>query len=164
MKYYYKALFAREKDGGFTVTFPDVEEVVTYGDTIEEAVEMAKQCLGMCLETREMEGKEFPKATYGDLECEKNCFYMLIEFDLLEYKKKYNAYQKDTSLRWQELETARAFKIDISDIDLVVPTFASFTNNETNDLLSSKPSIRVNIPTSTRVPVYVYIVLGKTAI
>jgi hypothetical protein len=42
-----------------------------------------------------------------------------------EYKKKYNAYQKDTSLRWQELETARAFKIDISDIDLVVPTFAS---------------------------------------
>ena len=42
-----------------------------------------------------------------------------------EYKKKYNAYQGDTSLRWQELETARAFKIDISDIDLVVPTFAS---------------------------------------
>jgi hypothetical protein len=42
-----------------------------------------------------------------------------------EYKKKYNAYQSDTSLRWQELETARAFKIDISDIDLVVPTFAS---------------------------------------
>ena len=42
-----------------------------------------------------------------------------------EYKTKYNAYQKDTSLRWQELETARAFKIDISDIDLVVPTFAS---------------------------------------
>jgi hypothetical protein len=42
-----------------------------------------------------------------------------------EYKKKYNAYQRDTSLRWQELETARAFKIHISDIDLVVPTFAS---------------------------------------
>lgn len=42
-----------------------------------------------------------------------------------EYKKKYNAYQRDTSLRWQELETARAFKIDISDIDLIVPTFAS---------------------------------------
>ena len=42
-----------------------------------------------------------------------------------EYKKKFNAYQRDTSLRWQELETARAFKIDISDIDLVIPTFAS---------------------------------------
>lgn len=42
-----------------------------------------------------------------------------------EYKKKYNSYQSDSSLRWQELETARAFKIDVSDIDLVVPTFAS---------------------------------------
>lgn len=42
-----------------------------------------------------------------------------------EYKKKYNAYQKDTNLRWQELDTARAFKIDISDIDLVIPTFSA---------------------------------------
>jgi hypothetical protein len=42
-----------------------------------------------------------------------------------EFKKKYNQYQSDSSLRWQELETARAFKIDIGDIDLVLPTFAS---------------------------------------
>lgn len=42
-----------------------------------------------------------------------------------EFKKKYNKYQSDSSLRWQELETARAFKIDIGDIDLVLPTFAS---------------------------------------
>jgi hypothetical protein len=41
-----------------------------------------------------------------------------------EYKKKYNAYQRDTSLRWQELETARAFKIDISDQDLIIPVFS----------------------------------------
>ena len=42
-----------------------------------------------------------------------------------EFKTKYNAYQRDNTLRWQELETARAFKIDISDIDLILPTFAS---------------------------------------
>lgn len=42
-----------------------------------------------------------------------------------EFKTKYNAYQRDNTLRWQELETARAFKIDISDIDLIIPTFAS---------------------------------------
>lgn len=41
-----------------------------------------------------------------------------------EYKKKYNSYQDDTSLRWQELETARAFKIDISDQDLIIPVFS----------------------------------------
>ena len=42
-----------------------------------------------------------------------------------EFKSKYNAYQRDTSLRWQELDNARAFKIDIADVDLVLPPFAS---------------------------------------
>lgn len=42
-----------------------------------------------------------------------------------EFKKKYNAYQKDTSLRWQELDNGRAFKIDIADVDLVLPPFAA---------------------------------------
>lgn len=42
-----------------------------------------------------------------------------------EYKKKYNSYNKDSSLRWQELETARAFKIDVADLDLILSPFAS---------------------------------------
>ena len=42
-----------------------------------------------------------------------------------EYKKKYNAYNKDSSLRWQELDTARAFKIDLADIDLILSPFSS---------------------------------------
>lgn len=42
-----------------------------------------------------------------------------------EYKKKFNIYQKDTSQRWQELDTARAFKIDIADPDLLISPFAS---------------------------------------
>ena len=53
----------------------------------------------------------------------QNSFYLDI-WDQ-EYKKKYNSYQKDSSLRWQELDTARAFKIDLSDIDLIVSPFAS---------------------------------------
>lgn len=42
-----------------------------------------------------------------------------------EYKKKYNAYLKDAKLRWQELDTARVFKIDVSDPDLLISPFAS---------------------------------------
>ena len=52
-----------------------------------------------------------------------NAFYLDI-WDP-EFKTKYNGYQRDNTLRWQELDTARAFKIDISDIDLLIPTFAS---------------------------------------
>jgi hypothetical protein len=52
-----------------------------------------------------------------------NSFYLDI-WDK-EFNAKYKKYQNDSSLRWQELDNARAFKIDISDIDLVLPTFAS---------------------------------------
>ena len=52
-----------------------------------------------------------------------NAFYLDI-WDP-EFKTKYNAYQRDNTLRWQELDTARAFKIDIGDLDLIIPTFAS---------------------------------------
>lgn len=41
-----------------------------------------------------------------------------------EFKKKYNAYQRDSALRWQELDNARAFKVNLSDQDLIVPVFA----------------------------------------
>lgn len=42
-----------------------------------------------------------------------------------EYKKKYNAFTNSNAPRWQQLDTARAFKIDISDPDLIIPAFAS---------------------------------------
>ena len=52
-----------------------------------------------------------------------NSFYLEV-WDK-EFKQKYNKFEGDTSLRWQELETARAFKIDIADVDLVISPFAS---------------------------------------
>ena len=52
-----------------------------------------------------------------------NAFYLDV-WDK-EYKQKYNKFEKDATLRWQELDTARAFKIDIADVDLIVSPFAS---------------------------------------
>lgn len=118
MKYYYKALFAKEVDGGFTVTFPDVEEVVTYGDTLEEAVAMAKECLGMCLETREEEGLEIPRATEDNLECPQDCFFMLIEFDMIEYKRKYNkkSIRKNVTIPAWLNDLAEASNVNFSNV------------------------------------------------
>ena len=42
-----------------------------------------------------------------------------------EYKQKYNKFESDSTLRWQELDTARAFKIDVADTDLVISPFAA---------------------------------------
>lgn len=52
-----------------------------------------------------------------------NAFYLDV-WDK-EYQQKYNKFDKDSSLKWQELDTARAFKIDLADIDLVISPFAS---------------------------------------
>lgn len=52
-----------------------------------------------------------------------NSFYLEV-WDK-EYKQKYNKFEGDSTLRWQELETARAFKIDVADTDLVISPFAA---------------------------------------
>lgn len=52
-----------------------------------------------------------------------NAFYLDV-WDK-EFKQKYNKFDKDPTLRWQELDVARAFKIDAADIDLIISPFAS---------------------------------------
>jgi len=43
-------LMQDEVDGGFVVTFPDIPEAITQGETREEALTMAKQALELALE------------------------------------------------------------------------------------------------------------------
>ena len=43
MKAMYPALFEKE-DNCYNVTFPDLPEAITCGDTLEQAIEMAKEC------------------------------------------------------------------------------------------------------------------------
>lgn len=42
-----------------------------------------------------------------------------------EFQTKYNAYQKDSSLRWQQLDDGRAFKINIENPELVISPLVS---------------------------------------
>lgn len=47
---YYPATFASADEGGFVVTFRDIPEAITQGETLEEAKEMAKDALITALE------------------------------------------------------------------------------------------------------------------
>ena len=49
-----------EDDGGFVVTFPDVPEAITQGDTIEECMAEAIDCLEEAIATYIAEGLEIP--------------------------------------------------------------------------------------------------------
>ena len=57
----YAARFeADRKAGGFVVTFPDIPEAITQGDTAEEALEYAEDALLTCLEEYMRRGMGIP--------------------------------------------------------------------------------------------------------
>lgn len=56
----YKILLREEKEGGYTVTVPSLPGCVTYGETIEEAIENAKEAITLYLEDLKEQGEDIP--------------------------------------------------------------------------------------------------------
>jgi len=49
-----------EPEGGYTVIIPSLPGCVTYGDTVEEAIEMAKEAIELYIESLKAHGEEIP--------------------------------------------------------------------------------------------------------
>jgi len=60
MQYTYKATFQADPDGGFVVTFADVPEAITHGETMKEAVASAREALDLALRGIMQEGRALP--------------------------------------------------------------------------------------------------------
>lgn len=60
----YAAILDPQPEGGFTVTFPDIPEAITEGDTREEALFAAAEALTLALEQRIADGDTLPDATH----------------------------------------------------------------------------------------------------
>lgn len=52
----YRILLRKELEGGYTVIVPSLAGCVTYGDTIEEAIEMAKEAIALYIESLKQAG------------------------------------------------------------------------------------------------------------
>lgn len=88
-KLFYPALFHEAEEGGFWVSFPDIPECLTQGDDMEQAYEMAVEALGLALTCREEEGQPLPASSNPtEIVPEKGAFIVVIEFDMLAYKKR----------------------------------------------------------------------------
>ncbi len=61
----YPAIFYQE-DGGISVVFPDLNHLTTCGDNMQEAMEMAVDCLAGYLFSEKLEGNELPAPTPMD--------------------------------------------------------------------------------------------------
>ncbi len=57
VEYTYTVLFEPAEEGGYVVTFPAIPTLATQGETLEEAREMAADCLQGYLETLQELGR-----------------------------------------------------------------------------------------------------------
>ena len=89
-KYIYPAVFEKEIDG-YSVFFPDLTGCQTQGDSLEEALAMAKDALALYIFDIEEEHLEIPTPSNPTtIKLEKNQFISIIDFDMIEYRKKYD--------------------------------------------------------------------------
>jgi antitoxin HicB len=63
MLYKVPLILTPQKEGGFTVTSPLLPELLTEGDTVEEALENVRDALAAVVETYHDLGRELPATT-----------------------------------------------------------------------------------------------------
>lgn len=68
MVYKIPLLLTPQPEGGYTVTSPALPELITEGDSIEDAYENARDALEAVIELYEDVGKEFPRSLLADEE------------------------------------------------------------------------------------------------
>ena len=56
----YRILLRKEPEGGYTVIVPSLPGCVTFGDTIEQAIEMAREAIELYIESLKEHGEDVP--------------------------------------------------------------------------------------------------------
>lgn len=86
-KLFYPAIFHPEENG-YSVSVPDIDGCFSEGDTIEEAMELISDAIGLCLD----ECKDgFPKASDPTgIKPDEGDFVSLVPFDMMQYRKKHD--------------------------------------------------------------------------
>ena len=89
--YVYPAIFTPEKEGGYYIHFPDIDNCFTCGDNIEDGILMAEDALALMVYSNyEETGLEAPlKSDIKDLKLKKNEFATYIVCDTTECRKRF---------------------------------------------------------------------------
>ena len=118
-KIFYPAIFHKAEEGGYWITFPDLPECMTQGENMQHAYEMAFEALGLAITSREMEGEELPGPSEPFLiQVADDEVCVVIEFDMLAYKKRTNskAIKKTLTIPEWLNEEATALGINFSQV------------------------------------------------
>lgn len=92
MNYVYPAVFYLEEDGRYSVIFPDLNDLATYGDTLADAFTMAQDACGQYLFTSLQDGESLPEPTpIEDVPKDPEATLVnLVAVNLDEYARAYN--------------------------------------------------------------------------
>ena len=86
-KLIYPGIFHKE-DGAYWVEFPDLEGCQSFGDTLEETFENAKESLAAyCVTLLEQKRNLNPPTDIYEMETPHNAFVSLVEVDLIKKSK-----------------------------------------------------------------------------
>ncbi|MGI5839298.1 MAG: type II toxin-antitoxin system HicB family antitoxin [bacterium] len=87
-RYIFPAVFEPD-DGAYCITFPDLPGIVTTGDSIEEALYMARDAMSLHLWGMEDDGDPIPEPTPpSDIPIPEGGFVSLIEVYMPPYRNK----------------------------------------------------------------------------
>ena len=113
--YFYPAIFHNDEKGGYWISFPDFPECMTQGETMEEAYEMAVEAMGLCIDDRLKNEESLPEVSAPvDYILQEGDFSCLIEFDLVQYRKKHNTKSVKKTLSIPEGLNEAAMEHDIN--------------------------------------------------
>ena len=114
-KLFYPAIFHVAEEGGFWITFPDIPECMTQGEDMQQAYEMAVDALGLALVARQREKMELPTPSVPSaVHTAADEYCVVIEFDMLAYKKRTNSRSVKKTLTLPEWLNEEALSMGIN--------------------------------------------------
>ena len=117
-KLFYPAIFHKAEEGGYWISFPDIPECLTEGDTMEQAYEMAVDALGLAISSRYQQKEDIPTPSEPENISVNDGYVVIVEFDMLAYQKRTNAkaVKKTLSIPQWLNEEANAMNINFSQV------------------------------------------------
>jgi antitoxin HicB len=118
-RYQYPAVFTPAEEGGYIITFPDVPEAITQGESIQECIKEAADALDEAIIGRINSGKVIPESSAA-----KSGNYIIPVPPQSAFKAA--LYEEIQRLNWSNLEVAAFFGVDEKEVRrLLDPHYSS---------------------------------------
>lgn len=106
----YQVILSPEEEGGYFVTIPDMD-ISTQGENIADAIDMARDAIGLKGITLQDMGKDIPEPGTVKFEVENNDILTYVDINFSDYRKKVDnkAVKKNCTIPyWMSVEAEQA--------------------------------------------------------